>query len=81
MLEGDYMKPAMPRPNVIGEIFVDAAEAAFVLNLPRYYLTNLAVRTKLRVPHYRIGRMVRFKLSELTHWQQTSNTHTEKNNA
>ena len=75
------MKPNMPRPNVIGEVFVDAAEAAFILNLPRYYLTHLAVRTKLRVPHYRIGRMVRFKLSELTQWQQISNIHTEKSNA
>lgn len=67
------MKPTAPRPGVIGEILVDAPEAAFILNLPMYYLTNLAVRIKLRIPHYYIGRMVRFKLSELTQWQQTNN--------
>ena len=67
------MKPTALRPNVAGETFVDAGEAAFVLNLPMYYLTNLAVRTKLRIPHYYIGRMVRFKLSELTLWQRANN--------
>ena len=65
------MKPTLPGPNVVGEIFVDAAEAAFILNLPRYYLTHPAVRAKSQVPYYRIGRMVRFKLSELEAWQQS----------
>ncbi|MGY8904444.1 MAG: hypothetical protein ACKVIH_07850 [Burkholderiales bacterium] len=40
------------------------------MNLPMYYMTNARQRTKLRIPHYRIGRMVRFKLSELAEWQQ-----------
>lgn len=64
------MKPTLPVPNVVGEVFVDAAEAAFILNLPRYYLANPAVRTKMRVPYFRIGRMVRFKLSQLEAWQR-----------
>ena len=46
-----------------GEPFVDAREAGYALNLPMYYLTNAAQRTKLKIPHYRIGRMVRFKVS------------------
>jgi hypothetical protein len=52
-----------------GEPFVDAREAAYALNLPMYYLTNGAQRTKLQIPHYRIGRLVRYKLSELALWQ------------
>jgi hypothetical protein len=53
----------------IGEPFIDAREAAYTLNLPMYYLTNAAQRTKLLIPHYRIGRLIRFKLSELSAWQ------------
>ena len=78
------MNTTQPNSNLtrlIPEPFVDAREAAYTMNLPMYYLTNARQRTKMRVPHYRIGRLVRFKLSELMHWQQTSNTHTEKNNA
>ena len=71
------MKTTQSPPDMVGEPFVDAAQAAFTLNLPMYYLTNLAVRAKLRIPHYYIGRMVRFKLSELTQWQQTNNRATE----
>ena len=50
------------------EPFVDAPTAATHLNLPRYYLTNQAKRKALKVPHYRIGRLLRFRLSELDAW-------------
>jgi hypothetical protein len=63
------MKPITPPPTVVREPFVDAGEAAFTMNLPMYYLTNARQRSKLRIPHYRIGRMLRFKLSELSAWQ------------
>lgn len=58
------------------EPFVDAREAAYTMNLPMYYLTNARQRTKMRIPHYRIGRMVRFKLSELAEWQRLNGTTT-----
>jgi hypothetical protein len=64
------MKTSSPHLPVVREPFVDAREAAFTMNLPMYYMTNARQRTKLRIPHYRIGRMVRFKLSELAQWQQ-----------
>ena len=64
------MKPITLQPAVVREPFVDAGEAAFTMNLPMYYLTNARQRSKLRIPHYRIGRMLRFKLSELSAWQQ-----------
>lgn len=50
------------------EPFIDAREAAYTMNLPMYYLTNAAQRDKLGIPYYRIGRMIRFKASELRAW-------------
>lgn len=64
------MKSTSSQATVVREPFVDAREAAYTMNLPMYYMTNARQRTKLRIPHYRIGRMVRFKLSELADWQQ-----------
>lgn len=57
------------------EQFVDANVAAYTLNLPMYYLTNATMRAKLAIPHYHLGRMVRFKLSELTAWIEKESTH------
>jgi excisionase family DNA binding protein len=48
---------------------VSATEAAFALNLPLYYLTNASKRRNLELPHYRVGKLVRFKLDELQAWQ------------
>ncbi len=62
-------------PASLGEPFVDAREAAYTLNLPMYYLTNATQRRRLQIPHYRIGRMVRFKLSELSTWQSIRGSH------
>ncbi len=62
-------------PAPLGESFVDAREAAYTLNLPMYYLTNATQRRRLQIPHYRIGRMVRFKLSELSTWQSIRGSH------
>ena len=64
------MKTMLPRTKVVREGFVDAREAAYTMNLPMYYLTNARQRNKQRIPHYRIGRLVRFKLSELAEWQR-----------
>jgi hypothetical protein len=57
-------------PTVAGEPFVDAREAAYTMNLPMYYLTHAKQRDLLALPFYRIGRSVRFKLSELAEWQR-----------
>ena len=62
------MKSSHILPGPVGEKFVDARAAAYVLNLPMYYLTHAKQRATLRIPHYHIGRMVRFKLSELSFW-------------
>lgn len=73
------MNTTQPNSNLtrlVPEPFVDAREAAYTMNLPMYYLTNARQRTKMHIPHYRIGRMVRFKLSELAEWQRLNGTTT-----
>lgn len=57
------------------EPLVDARVAAYTMNLPMYYLTNAKQRAKLGIPHYHLGRMVRFKLSELTSWIEKEGAH------
>ena len=57
-------------PSIAGEPFVDAREAAYTMNLPMYFLTHAKQRDRLAIPFYRIGRSVRFKLSELAEWQR-----------
>ena len=54
--------------DVLGERLVDASEAAHCLNLPMYLLTHPKERQRLGIPHYRVGKLVRFKLQELEAW-------------
>lgn len=54
--------------DVLGEHLVDASEAAHCLNLPMYLLTHPKERQRLGIPHYRVGKLVRFKLQELEAW-------------
>lgn len=68
----------MKNPNLVEpqyEPFVDASAAAYTMNLPMYYLTNATKRAKLGIPHYHLGRMVRFKLSELSAWVEKEGAH------
>ena len=64
------MKANSPPPAIPGEPFVDAREAAYTMNLPMYFLTHAKQRDRLAIPFYRLGRSVRFKLSELADWQR-----------
>nr|SPS04792.1 protein of unknown function [Candidatus Nitrotoga fabula] len=50
------------------EPFVDARVAAYRMHLPMYYLINAVQREKMDIPYYRIGRMIRFRMSELEAW-------------
>lgn len=61
------MNPTHPHP-IFHERFVDAREAAHCLNLPMYWLTHARERQRLSLPHYRVGKLLRFKLSELEDW-------------
>ena len=61
-----------PLHQVLGERLIDAREAALALNLPLYWLTHAKERRRLRLPHYRVGKLLRFKLSELIAWMEDS---------
>lgn len=55
---------------VLGEKLVDARTAAMSLNLPLHWLAQKQQRKYRSVPHYRVGKLVRFKLGELMAWMQ-----------
>jgi hypothetical protein len=69
VLEGYGMNDT-PLTQVLGERLIDAREAALALNLPLYWLTHAKERRRLRLPHYRVGKLLRFKLSELIAWME-----------
>ena len=76
VLEETHMNiPTMQ--DVLGERLVDAREAAHCLNIPTSLLTHPKERERLLVPHYRVGKLVRFKLQELIDWleQQGGKSH------
>lgn len=64
----DYTMNSSSITDVLGERLVDASEAAHCLNLPMYLLTHPKERERLGIPHYRVGKLVRFKLQELEAW-------------
>lgn len=64
----DYNMNPSSITDVLGERLVDASEAAHCLNLPMYLLTHPKERERLGIPHYRVGKLVRFKLQELEAW-------------
>ncbi len=55
---------------ILTKRLVDAREAAYCLKVPIYLLTHPKERQRLGLPHYRVGKMVRFKVSELMAWMQ-----------
>lgn len=46
----------------------DAHQAAQGLRLPLFWFTDHRVRTRYRIPHYELGRLVRFRMQELEAW-------------
>jgi len=60
------------------ETMIDACQAASALRLPYYWFSHCTVRTTKRIPHYVLGRLVRFRLSELTVWAKATDVLTEE---
>lgn len=52
-------------------VFITVAEAARATKLPRCYFTKVDMRAQLKIPHYFVGRQVRFKLEEIRQWEIT----------
>jgi hypothetical protein len=50
------------------EPMIDARQASTALRLPYYWFADHAMRTKYRIPHYLMGGLVRYRLSELSDW-------------
>lgn len=50
------------------EPMIDARQASTALRLPYYWFADHAMRTKYRIPHYLMGGLVRYRLSELSEW-------------
>ena len=58
----------IPLNQILGEQLIDSRQAALMFNLPTYWLSQAQERQKRRIPHYRVGKLVRFKSSELEAW-------------
>ena len=50
------------------EPMVDAKHAAASLRLPYYWFADQAMRSRYRIPHYLMGGLVRYRMSELQTW-------------
>ena len=61
-----------PTPEEI-ETMSDAHQASAALSLPYYWFADPRMRSKFRIPHYLLGGLVRFRMSELLHWAAQSN--------
>ncbi|MHA6820105.1 DNA-binding protein [Ralstonia pseudosolanacearum] len=70
MSRTDQMMPAS-----VGEPMIDANHAAAALNLPYYWFADHTMRARYRIPHYLLGSLVRFRLSELQAWLATTTVH------
>jgi hypothetical protein len=42
------------------------------LRLPYYWFADPAMRQRYRIPHYQIGALIRYRLSELSIWMANS---------
>ena len=61
---------------IAGEPMVDAKQAAAALRLPYYWFADQAMRSKYRIPHYLLGGLVRYRMSELSVWAAGSQAET-----
>jgi hypothetical protein len=60
--------PSRVAPITTDEPMVDAKQAAAALRLPYYWFSDNSMRTKYRIPHYLLGGLVRYRMSELSAW-------------
>lgn len=61
------------------EPMIDAKQAAAALRLPYYWFADHAMRNKYRIPHYLLGGLVRYRLSELSAWAARSTAEQGRN--
>lgn len=54
------------------EPMIDAKQAAAALRLPYYWFADHSMRTKYRIPHFLLGGLVRYRMSDLSKWAASS---------
>ncbi len=54
------------------EPMIDGREASIALRLPYYWFRDPTARTRYRIPHYVLGGLIRYRLSELSEWAAKS---------
>jgi hypothetical protein len=67
----DHMSQDAPFTGGV-EPMIDAKQAAASLRLPYYWFADPAMRNRYRIPHYLLGGLVRYRLSELSAWAARS---------
>jgi len=60
--------------------FLTAREIAAKIDIPLYLLTHPGERKKHGLPHYRVEKMVRFKLEEILDWARQRTSEVENKN-
>lgn len=60
------------RPTEACEPMIDAKQASAALRLPYYWFADHNMRARYRIPHYLLGGLVRYRLSELAAWVATA---------
>ncbi len=65
---------------LLAEPMVDARVAAVSLRLPHYWFSDPAMRDRYRIPHYLLGGLVRYRMSELYAWASKHAAATSKYN-
>ena len=61
-------------PDPAAEPMINARQAAAALGLPARWFRERTLRARYRIPHYRLGGQVRFRLGELIAWAARSST-------
>ena len=54
------------------EPMIDGREASIALRLPSDWFRDPTARSRYRIPHYVLGGLIRYRLSELSQWAAKS---------
>ncbi|MFV0283739.1 MAG: DNA-binding protein [Castellaniella sp.] len=65
--------------SILNERLIDSQKASHCLNLPLHWLTHTKERRARGIPHYRVGKLLRFKLHELQAWMANQQGGTDNN--
>lgn len=70
-----------PAHRILGESLVDSRKAALATNLPLHWLVQKEQRKRRGIPHYMLGKLLRFKIGELMAWMEAQQPVASKEDA